>query len=147
MVAISAELARNDTASTSAPLTSPNSSHGNQPAKLTSDTGSGSRVSFAASSGSAVRNTPSPSVETVDADQSRWNGEPMRMPGLSSASPRQLLASICEHIGQSAALGTGSAVSRRVRGPACGSARGLGLVLDDPAHRPVGQRERVVEAL
>src|SRR6266540_1098995 len=58
--------------STSAPLTSPNSSHGSQPAKATSDTCSGSRLRMAASSGSAARNTPSPKVETAAAVQSLW---------------------------------------------------------------------------
>lgn len=58
--------------STRAPLTSPNSSHGSQPAKLTSDTWSGSRLRVAASSGRAARNTPSPRVELAAAVHTLW---------------------------------------------------------------------------
>jgi hypothetical protein len=48
--------------SSSAPLSSPNSSQGSHSAKLTTDTADGSRVSVAASSGSAVPYTPSPTI-------------------------------------------------------------------------------------
>jgi hypothetical protein len=58
--------------STSAPLISPNSNHGSQPAKVTSDTCSGSRLSDAASSGRAARNIPSPAVEMAAAPHNRW---------------------------------------------------------------------------
>jgi hypothetical protein len=50
--------------SSSAPLSSPNSSQGSHSAKLTTDTSSGSRVRVAASSGRAVPYTPSPTFDT-----------------------------------------------------------------------------------
>jgi hypothetical protein len=62
--------------SSSAPLSRPNSSHGSHSAKLTSDTSSGSRVSVAASNGSAVPYTPSPRFETPDAAHSLLNPFP-----------------------------------------------------------------------
>src|SRR5215204_6090847 len=62
--------------SSSAPLNRPNSSHGSHSAKLTSDTSSGSRVSVAASNGSAVPYTPSPRFETPDAAHSLLNPFP-----------------------------------------------------------------------
>lgn len=58
--------------STSAPLINPNSSQGSQLAKVTSETGSGSRLSEAASNGRAARTTPSPAVETATAAHSLW---------------------------------------------------------------------------
>src|SRR4029450_827823 len=59
-----------------APLSRPNSSHGSHSAKLTTDTSSGSRVSVAASNGSAVPYTPSPRFETPDAAHSLPNPFP-----------------------------------------------------------------------
>ena len=59
--------------SSSAPLSSPNSSQGSHSAKLTSDTSSGSRVRLAASSGSAVAYTPSPTLETAVAPHNLAN--------------------------------------------------------------------------
>src|ERR671931_117600 len=56
--------------STSAPASRPNSSHGSHSANTTAEIGSGLRVSVAASSGSAVAYTPSPTLETACADQS-----------------------------------------------------------------------------
>jgi hypothetical protein len=50
--------------SSSAPLSSPNSSQGSHSAKLTTETSSGSRVRVAASSGRAVPYTPSPTLDT-----------------------------------------------------------------------------------
>jgi hypothetical protein len=55
-----------------APLTRPSSSHGSQPAAKTTETCSGSRVSVAASSGIAVRKTPSPRLEMAVAVHSLW---------------------------------------------------------------------------
>jgi hypothetical protein len=62
--------------SSSAPLSRPNNSHGSHSAKLTTDTSSGSRVSVAASKGSAVPYTPSPRFETPDAAHSLLNPFP-----------------------------------------------------------------------
>ena len=62
--------------STSAPAGRANSSQGSQPAKVTTDTASGSRVSSAASSGRAARYMPSPKAETVEAAHNRWKGVP-----------------------------------------------------------------------
>src|SRR5829696_4609486 len=59
--------------SSRAPLSRPNSSHGSHSAKLTTDTSSGSRVSVAASNGSAVPYTPSPRLETPCAAHSLAN--------------------------------------------------------------------------
>jgi hypothetical protein len=62
--------------SSSAPLSSPNSSQGSHSAKLTSDTSSGSRVKVAASSGSAVPYTPSPKFDTPAAPHNLANPVP-----------------------------------------------------------------------
>src|SRR3954469_20814477 len=62
--------------STSAPATRLKSSHGAKPATLTSETAIALCVTDAASSGIAVKRTPSPSVLIVDATQTRQYAEP-----------------------------------------------------------------------
>jgi hypothetical protein len=63
--------------SSSAPLSSPNSSQGSHSAKLTTDTSSGSRVRVAASSGRAVPYTPSPTLDTPWAAHNLANPLPL----------------------------------------------------------------------
>ena len=73
--------------STSAPAGRANSSQGSQPAKVTTDTASGSRVRVAASSGRAARYMPSPRLEMAEAAHSLRYGPPSPVSGGGGTRP------------------------------------------------------------